>query len=939
MIKIFLQKSFGIRSGEVRISLLMQLYIFLIITTLLIVKPTINALFLSKLTSDALPNAYLLVALVAIGSSFFYNKALKKFSLLKIVTATLIVSAAIFLSLKFLLNYDYFSTELLYFYYVWVAIFALLTTSQFWVLANLVFNIREAKRLFGFIGAGAITGGIFGGYLTNLLAPIIGNDNLMVIASLILLGCVPLLQYIWKKKIKALGYFRQKQRSYATNESSFKLILKSKHLTYIAGIVGVSVITAKLVDFQFSDLASKAISDPDDLASFFGFWFSTFNLVSLMIQLFLTRKIVGVWGVASTLILLPVGILVTVGLFIVFPELWVVILMKSVDGSLKQSINKAASEMLVLPVPTDIKNKTKSFIDVVVDSIATGIAGCLLIFVIKGLDFGPVEVSMLILALILIWFYFIYKVRKTYFQSFRQNLINFSDKHHLSKNKKRNHVSTNATILKVLEEGEESEILYMLSKINEIKDKRLKLAVVFLLDHPLDTIKAAAIRNLYLLDKGTAVEKVEELVNQKDDEVVLAAMQYLLTHTDINDLKIFDTYLNHDNKYIASAALFCLAKESRDNQKLAERYSLDTRLEKGIEAVNLPSDHHRINETVELIKAIGFSGMPKYYSFIKAHFNNKNEEVIKAAIEAAGHSAHILFVDDLLGFLETKDFREEAEEALHHYGSGVIKMLLKRLKNNLISENTKRFIPNILSRFNNQESVNTLFTLLRNKDIIIRLEAAKALQEIKEKNKGLKFSKKDVVRLILSECKLYHSTLIAMELQKKITKNYKLELVSDTEMEEYSARNSLIEILEKRLDHGLQQIFTLLELEYNSKDVNIAYNGIKSEKQEVRANAIEFLDTLLQPNLRHTLLPLVENTILSASNQEIDSNFNVPSEYKCFQMLLKGQDVRIKLAVLYLLRHIEDKNYLKLVHRMVTDKDIRIRNFATLAVENLKKVD
>ena len=44
-------------------------------------------------------------------------------------------------------------------------------------------------------------------------------------------------------------------------------------------------------------------------------------------------------------------------------------------------------------------------------------------------------------------------------------------------------------------------------------------------------------------------------------------------------------------------------------------------------------------------------------------------------------------------------------------------------------------------------------------------------------------------------------------------------------MEEYSARNSLIEILEKRLDHGLQQIFTLLELEYNSKDVSIAYHG------------------------------------------------------------------------------------------------------------------
>ena len=172
MLRKFIQKTFDIRSGELGVSLLMQLYIFLIITTLLIVKPTVNALFLSKLTSESLPYAFLFVALVAVGSSFFYNKALKRFSLLRIVTATLIISGLIFISLKILLSLHYFSTWLLYFYYVWVAIYAVLATSQFWVLANLVYNIREAKRLFGFIGAGAISGGILGGYLTNLLAPV-----------------------------------------------------------------------------------------------------------------------------------------------------------------------------------------------------------------------------------------------------------------------------------------------------------------------------------------------------------------------------------------------------------------------------------------------------------------------------------------------------------------------------------------------------------------------------------------------------------------------------------------------------------------------------------------------------------------------------------------------------------------------------------------------
>ena len=55
--------------------------------------------------------------------------------------------------------------------------------------------------------------------------------------------------------------------------SPFKLIIKSKHLTYLATIVGVGVVMAKLVDFQFSDFANKAKPDSDELASFFGFYF------------------------------------------------------------------------------------------------------------------------------------------------------------------------------------------------------------------------------------------------------------------------------------------------------------------------------------------------------------------------------------------------------------------------------------------------------------------------------------------------------------------------------------------------------------------------------------------------------------------------------------------------------------------------------------------
>ena len=164
MIRKFLNTTFGIRDGEIDISFLMQIYIFLIITVLLIIKPIVNALFLSELGAEQLPYGYLLVALVAVVTTYFYNKWVKRFTFHKVTTISLIFFSLSFITLGVIIKYFELSHWLLYVYYIGVSLFAVITTSQFWILANLVFNTREAKRLFGFIGAGAIAGGVFGGW-------------------------------------------------------------------------------------------------------------------------------------------------------------------------------------------------------------------------------------------------------------------------------------------------------------------------------------------------------------------------------------------------------------------------------------------------------------------------------------------------------------------------------------------------------------------------------------------------------------------------------------------------------------------------------------------------------------------------------------------------------------------------------------------------------
>ena len=64
--------------------------------------------------------------------------------------------------------------------YVWVGIFGVLATTQVWALANCVLTTREARRVFGLVASGAITGGIFAGFFSKVVAKSFGTESLLL---------------------------------------------------------------------------------------------------------------------------------------------------------------------------------------------------------------------------------------------------------------------------------------------------------------------------------------------------------------------------------------------------------------------------------------------------------------------------------------------------------------------------------------------------------------------------------------------------------------------------------------------------------------------------------------------------------------------------------------------------------------------------------------
>ena len=154
---------------------------------------------------------------------------------------------------------------------------------------------------------------------------------------------------------------------------------------------------------------------------------------------------------------------------------------------------------------------------------------------------------------------------------------------------------------------------------------------------------------------------------------------------------------------------------------------------------------------------------------------------------------------------------------------------------------------------------------------------------------------------------------------------------------EMEARESLLELLERRLDAGLERIFKLLELQYTPRDVQMAYNGILSSEQEKRTQAIEFLDNLLNPNLKSILIPIIESSVLDTSSEEVIEMIrkNRHSEFECLQDILNGRDQKLKLAVLFLIEQKADPKYTRLIESLLTNDDPKIRSFAQKAYEAL----
>lgn len=175
------QEMLGVRRNEFLPASLLFLYLFLVIGAYIIGQSVGDALFLSVYPKH-LPLAIVATAVVVGVVVSAYIRLSHRLRLEPLMAGTLLFFAgacALFWWLS--RGHPRLAYPLIY---ILVYTVGAMGPTIGWTLANYLLTTREARRVFGFIGAGAILGGTFCGFLTHAATPrYVRPETLLLLAA------------------------------------------------------------------------------------------------------------------------------------------------------------------------------------------------------------------------------------------------------------------------------------------------------------------------------------------------------------------------------------------------------------------------------------------------------------------------------------------------------------------------------------------------------------------------------------------------------------------------------------------------------------------------------------------------------------------------------------------------------------------------------------
>jgi len=887
---------------------MMFAYSFLAMTAYNILKPITRSQFISQLGADNIP--YIpLIAAIAIGVIMQgYSRAAGIIPPRWVIPVAQLAMAGILVGFWVLFQTGNWLVAAGFYFFG--LIMGILLISQFWTLANEVYDARQAKRLFGFIGAGSSLGGIAGSSLLTFATSTFGTNNLLLVSATLLgVAAVLVLSIEARSPVQLASIAKAGEEKGVGGAEALRMLKESRHLQVISLVIAFGAIGAYLIEQQLNMAAEafKGRGAVDSLTSFLGTVQLYTSIAGFLIQVLATSRIHRLLGIGFALLMLPVSLGTSAAIMLANAALWAPSLARVFDTSLRYTVDKTTREILFLPLPGQLKRQAKPFVDVTVDRTAKGLGGLLALLLIApwGLNLDWQKVSYASLAVCGLWIFTAIKAKQGYINAFRQGLAR-GDVEPETVRLSTADASTIETLVAELADPDEARVRYAIDVLESL-DKR-NLITPLLLYHESPKVRARALTALSAAPREVAAKwrtGVQRMLGDESAEVRAAAVGALATLGGEAQTDLVRPYLDDTNPRIAATAAAVLAGSSKDeDRELAERTL--ARLS------GASSD--RTASRREVAIALRQIRDPRTSLLLVPLLNDPNPAVATEAMRTVRERGQgdFMFVPALVSLLRHRSLKAPARDVLVSYGEEVVPALTHFLGDPEEDIWVRRHVPSTLSRIPCQASMDALVAaLVKEKDAFLRYKCVAAVDRLHREHPELTFDPAPIETLAWLEGMQYYQFL-----------SYHDNLFTRGGITTPCLLKSLLE--EKRA-RARERVFFILGLLYPRRDVMAARWELDHGDARAKASASEYLDNVLSGPLRRKLMPMLEdmpndervtrgNVILRTRPRDVEETLLI---------LINSDDEVVSAAAIDLVGRLELRTLADDLDHVLAHRDVR----------------
>lgn len=776
-----------------------------------------EALFLNNLKH------YLKEAILISGGLGMITTGLFSYLQSKIPYSKLVVGA---LSLIFLLTgliyFLYFGTSaavqpyVIFSMFVMIGPFIAVILLSFWGMFGRLFNLRQSKRIIGWIDTGQLSAAILATLSFPLLATLIPEtaNYFLISAVSILLGVFFVIIITTKFDLSQAEVSGAKDNGddKSTKRQGFRTLIKDKYVILLSSFLIFSMVTFTFIQFSFQNVAALQYPEEGELRNFLAQFHLGYLLLSFILQTFVNDKIIGVYGLRVALFILPiiVGLFtlssILTGFFFGFdpttsPDTFIwfflfISITRLFNYSLRDALENPTFKLFFMPLDNRTRFDVQTKVEGVVNETSRFLAGGLIMALSLVTFFELIHYSIAVLILVLGYMFVIGKLYNQYRNKIKLKL---ETQQASSDSEESQRVVMARSLELYLKKVQADKAVFLFKLLEKINPNAVGSSINKMMNHQSDSVRGYAQDRMNQL-KGLSVSDkyVIQVGNGGEDTSVKNIVDGL-------DLEGLLTTGNITKRRISR---LCKSDNLEDRQYAAE-------------LLGNSSENENISFLIELLHD---SDANVRLTAINAAEKNFNDEIINSLTD---NLAHPVISNNALNALVKIGGRALNALDIAFYRTG---------------QNSKTMIKilQIYGRIGGNKSIKQLWSKIDYPNKVLVSEALLSLGEC-----GFKAGISQISRIKFA---------IESDIQ-----DVAWNLAASTEVSEVGGGDLLVDALREENHHDMEHIYMLMGMLYDARSIQLVKENMESGTTEGVTFAIELLDVFLSEDLKQKIIPLLDD--------------------------------------------------------------------------------